>query len=137
MTSASSETHAARIRAVDEEWKLAAANRDIDGMLAIYADDAQELMPGVPAITGREAIRAFYVRVLNDLPRYMHELQMDEIIVAGTIGCAHPNRHVWKGFRSSRIPHRPPHGSIQNGSSLTPGAPLDDEIRQQEITTIY
>ena len=71
-----------RIRELDARWKTAAESRDLDGMLSIYADDAQELMPGVPVITGREAIRAFYVRMLNDQPRYKHEIQINEIIVA-------------------------------------------------------
>ena len=82
MSSANSQQHAARIRELDESWKIAAANRDLDGMMAIYAEDAQELMPGMPPITGRDSIRAFYVNVLDQLPRFKHELNMHEIIVA-------------------------------------------------------
>ena len=47
---------AARIRALDETWKAAADRRDLDGMMAIYAPDAQELLPDMPPIVGREAI---------------------------------------------------------------------------------
>lgn len=88
MSSANSQQHAARIRELDEGWKAAAAKRDLDGMMAIYAEDAQELMPGVPAITGRDSIRAFYVNVLDQLPRFKHELTMDEIIVADSADLA-------------------------------------------------
>jgi ketosteroid isomerase-like protein len=51
--------HAARIRARDAQWLAAAARRDLDGMMAIYATDAEELQPGLPSIAGREAIRRF------------------------------------------------------------------------------
>lgn len=88
MSSADSQVHSARIRELDEGWKVAAANRDLDGMMAIYAEDAQELMPGVPAITGRDSIRAFYVNVLDQLPRFKHELSMHEIIVANSADLA-------------------------------------------------
>ena len=49
--------HAARINGLDESWKAAAARRDLDAMIAIYADDAQELLPGLAPIVGREAIQ--------------------------------------------------------------------------------
>jgi ketosteroid isomerase-like protein len=36
----------------------------------------------MPPIAGRDAIRAFYVGILEQLPRFKHEFQMHEIIVA-------------------------------------------------------
>ncbi len=65
MNSTSPEQHAARIHALDETWKAAAAQRDLDGMMAIYAPDAQELLPDMPPIVGRDAIREFYRGVLE------------------------------------------------------------------------
>jgi ketosteroid isomerase-like protein len=41
MTAGSLEQHAARIRALDARWLEAAMRRDVDGMMAIYAADAQ------------------------------------------------------------------------------------------------
>jgi ketosteroid isomerase-like protein len=48
------EEHAARIRALDAQ---AAARRDFDGMMAIYAPEAQEVLPGTPPVIGREVWR--------------------------------------------------------------------------------
>jgi uncharacterized protein (TIGR02246 family) len=78
----SNEDHAARIRGLDESWKAAAARRDLDGMLAIYADDAQELLPGLAPIVGREAIRKFYGRVLEQLPHCVYAFEGHETVVA-------------------------------------------------------
>ena len=82
MNSTSQEQHAARIRALDETWKAAAAQRDLDGMMAIYAPDAQELLPHMPPIVGRDAIREFYRGVIEELPRFAHQFDATEVIVA-------------------------------------------------------
>jgi uncharacterized protein (TIGR02246 family) len=73
-----------RIRALDEgwAWAWAAAARDLDGMMAIYAEDARELLPGLPAAVGREAIRAFYQGVIERLPRFSHHFEPLEVVVA-------------------------------------------------------
>lgn len=60
------------ICALNDAWSAAAAKRDLDGMLAIYAEDACELLPGLPTIAGRDEIRSFYGRLLRDLPRFQH-----------------------------------------------------------------
>ena len=82
VNSTSPEQHAAHIRALDEAWKTAAAQRDLDGMMAIYAPDAQELLPDLPAIVGRGAIREFYRGIIEELPRFAHEFKASEIVVA-------------------------------------------------------
>ena len=38
-------------------------------MMAIYAADAQELLPHMPPIVGRDAIREFYRGVIKELLR--------------------------------------------------------------------
>jgi len=73
--------HAARIRALDDHWLEAAAQRDLDGMLAIYAAAARELPPDTPALVGRDAIRAFSARLLDQLPRFAHRVAAEEISV--------------------------------------------------------
>lgn len=84
MNSRDSVQDADRIRELDERWKAAAARRDLEGMISIYAPDARELLPGMPAIVGRDAIREFYGRVIEEHPRFAHEFEMEEVIVAGS-----------------------------------------------------
>ena len=81
--SALAREHAARIRALDDQWLEAAARRDLEGMLTIYAPDARELLPDSPAIVGRDGIRAFYARLLDQLPRFAHRFEAEEITVGG------------------------------------------------------
>jgi uncharacterized protein (TIGR02246 family) len=104
MNSTNHERHAARILALDEAWKAAAARRDLDGMMAVYARDARELLPDMPAIVGRDAIRTFYGGLIGQLPRFEHRFETHEVIVAEsgdlavvygsyrfTADAAHPN----------------------------------------------
>jgi len=79
--SAAVREHAARIPALDDQWLEAAARRDLEGRLAIYAPDARELLPDTPAIVGRDAIRACYARLLDQLPRFAHRFDAEEITV--------------------------------------------------------
>lgn len=74
--------HVARIWALDDAWKRAAARHDLDGMMAIYAPGAQELLPGLPPIQGRDAIREFYRGLLERFPHFTHEFEAEEIVVA-------------------------------------------------------
>ncbi len=52
--------------------------------MSIYAADAQELLPGVPAIEGRERTRDFYQSLFEQLPRMAHRFEPEAIIVAGS-----------------------------------------------------
>ncbi|MFN2570728.1 MAG: SgcJ/EcaC family oxidoreductase [Gemmatimonadales bacterium] len=74
--------HADRIRTLDESWMAAARRRDLDAMMAIYAPEAYELLPGMAAMIGRDAIREFYRQLLVDLPRFHHAFSMDEVTIA-------------------------------------------------------
>jgi uncharacterized protein (TIGR02246 family) len=82
MQAGATDHHVARIRALDEAWSAAAAGRDLDGMVAICAADAQELLPDMAPIVGRDSIRAFYRGLIEQLPRFAHQFGIDEIIVA-------------------------------------------------------
>jgi uncharacterized protein (TIGR02246 family) len=75
------ETHVARIRALDQQWLEATARRDLDGMMAIYAPDARELLPDLPPLIGIAAIRAFYSNLIVQLPRFAHHFDAEEIMV--------------------------------------------------------
>ena len=74
--------HVERIRALDDSWLEAARRRDLDGMMAIYAPDATELLPGQPALVGRDAIREFYRALLERYPRLEPGFAMDEVTIA-------------------------------------------------------
>ena len=82
MNSTSHAQHAAQIRALDDMWKAAAAKRDLEGMMTIYASDAQELLPDMPPIVGRDAIREFYRDLIEGFPRFAHQFEASEVVVA-------------------------------------------------------
>ncbi|HKS22271.1 MAG TPA: DUF4440 domain-containing protein [Thermoanaerobaculia bacterium] len=48
------------IRKMDEEFSAAARAGNVDGMMAIYADDAVLMPPNFPAFRGRDAVRQFW-----------------------------------------------------------------------------
>ncbi|HEV8508949.1 MAG TPA: SgcJ/EcaC family oxidoreductase [Gemmatimonadales bacterium] len=74
--------HVDRIRELDDSWLDAARRRDLDGMMAIYTPDAQELLPGQPALVGRDAIREHYRRLLEELPRCSYSFDLQEVTIA-------------------------------------------------------
>ena len=82
MNSTIRDQHIEQIRVLNEAWKAAAAQRDLEGMIAIYAPDAQELLPDMMPIVGRDAIREFYRGLIEALPRFAHQFEAHEIIVA-------------------------------------------------------
>jgi uncharacterized protein (TIGR02246 family) len=78
----SREAALARIRALNDAWRAAANEKDLDAMMAIYASDALELLPGMPALRGREEIRAFYSRLILEFPNFQHAFGFESAIVA-------------------------------------------------------
>lgn len=78
----------ARIRARNDAWREAAARNDLEGMLAIYAADARELLPGMPAVEGRETIRDFYAGLIERFPRFRNDFEPEEILVGGSADLA-------------------------------------------------
>jgi len=82
MNSTNRDQHIEQIRVLDEAWKESAAQRDLEGMIAIYAPDAQELLPDMLPIVGRDAIREFYRGLIEAFPRFAHKFEAHEIIVA-------------------------------------------------------
>jgi len=53
------------IRAIDEAWSRALEAKDLDGVVAAYADDAVLLLPEAPLVSGRSAIRERFARRLS------------------------------------------------------------------------
>ena len=106
---------AARIRELDEAWLLAHGRGDLDGMMAIYTDDAEELLPDLAPIVGRDSIRAFYQALLEAHPRWRHELWPERIQVARAGDLA-----VVRGtYRASFDPDQP--GTAARGKFVASG----------------
>ena len=74
--------HLERIRALDESWAAAVRRRDLDAMMAVYAPEALELLPGQPPLIGRDAIRDFYRREFETLPRFNQTSAIEEAMIA-------------------------------------------------------
>ena len=49
----------AAIRRTDADWLAAASAHNLERILPFWADDATILVPGTPAVVGREAIRKY------------------------------------------------------------------------------
>ena len=54
------------VRAVNQAWFKAYAAGDVDGVVALYADDAVLSNPGVPPSRGQDAIREAYAKDIAD-----------------------------------------------------------------------
>jgi ketosteroid isomerase-like protein len=46
------------IQAIENQWADAMNNKDIDALMALYADDAKSMQDGAPTLNGKAAIRA-------------------------------------------------------------------------------
>jgi uncharacterized protein (TIGR02246 family) len=104
MNSATSQ-HVHRIRALDAQWLAAAARRDLDGMMAIYAPDARELVPDVPALIGIPAIRGFYATLMEQMPRFAHDFDVREITV-GAAGDLAVVRGTYRFTPDAHVPSK-------------------------------
>jgi len=63
---AASQSVEAQIRDNEVRWNREFEQRDLDRMVAHYADDATMIAPGFPAARGKEAIRAALQQMLTD-----------------------------------------------------------------------
>ena len=68
----------AAILAADSAFEAAANNGSLDGIVAVYAEDASLLPPNEPGVKGREAIRQSWGRVLDAYTLHF-ELETDEV----------------------------------------------------------
>src|SRR2546430_17272969 len=136
MDQSSATRQADRIRELNESWLAASRRKDLDGMMAIYAPDAQELPPGQPAVVGRDAIRELYRQLITDFPRFNHMFALDEVTIAesGDLAVVRGSGRLL-GARQRRNPdhtgqplagwaHPPgglPAGPLQHHAGLSPG----------------
>jgi uncharacterized protein (TIGR02246 family) len=66
---APTDTHVAdtaAIRRLESDWNQAESTKDVDKITAFYADDASLYTSGMPAITGKANIVAFYKTAVAD-----------------------------------------------------------------------
>ena len=65
----------AKLRGIAERWLSCFERRDLDGLLALYADDATHTSPKIPARTlrGKAAMRAWWGSAFERLPALRYE----------------------------------------------------------------
>ena len=69
------------IRAADEAWARALEQKDLEGVMVNYAEDAVFHAPDAPALVGREAIRERFARRLAT-PGYAAGFATTRVVVA-------------------------------------------------------
>ncbi|GAB2792688.1 hypothetical protein GCM10027275_42020 [Rhabdobacter roseus] len=60
------------IEDVETQWAAALNAKDIDALMALYADDAVSMPDGAPALTGKAAIRAAQEQEFAETQAYSH-----------------------------------------------------------------
>jgi ketosteroid isomerase-like protein len=75
----------------------------VAGTPAIYAPEAQELLPDLPPLVGKVAIRAFYGHLMTQLPRFAHQFDAQEITV-GAAGDLAVVRGTYRFTPDVRLP---------------------------------
>lgn len=82
------ETEAERLLEHDAAWStLSQAGRDIEGILAFWADDGVVYSPGMPPVVGKDALRA-YVTASLALPGFRIEWSAERAVLSddGSLG---------------------------------------------------
>jgi uncharacterized protein (TIGR02246 family) len=72
-----------RIRERAEDWVAAVAERDIEGIMALYAEDVRVMPPGAPPLDGHEAVRAYWSELL-DIPGFELQITPETVAVAAS-----------------------------------------------------
>ncbi len=86
--------------------QVAALNgRDLDGLLALYAEDAVLEFPASPAVGGRSAIRAAFARFFQD---WEEEITLDRVVATGSSVAAEGTASGRHRTLHLRIPGRTP-----------------------------
>ena len=65
------------------EWSAAAQTRDVEKILAFWADDAVVLPPGRPAVSGKAAIREYVVESFR-IPGFGISWKAESAVVSGS-----------------------------------------------------
>ena len=84
--SATSDSDAAVIRALDEQWSATAAKNDVEGTIAFYADDAVLLPGNAPIARDRKSIRESWAGLLGPNTAVAWKVSKVEVAKSGDIG---------------------------------------------------
>lgn len=60
------QAEAGAIRALEEEWSVAAQTKDLEKILGFFTSDAVSMPPGKPVLTGKDALRQRMEKLLAD-----------------------------------------------------------------------
>ena len=87
--------------------RLAAAlnARDLDGLMALYAEDAVLEFPATPAVSGRSAVRQAFARFFQD---WDEEIILERVVAAGQLAAAEGTAQGRHRTLHLRIPGRTP-----------------------------
>jgi ketosteroid isomerase-like protein len=69
------------IRDIDTSWSKAAGAKDLDKVLAVYADDASLLPPNAPIATGTAAIRSVWSQLMAS-PGYSLSFAPNKVVIS-------------------------------------------------------
>ncbi len=81
---AAPDTHDADVKAIrdnEAQWNLDWAAKDMDKLIAHYADDVFFVSPGAPAVTSKDALRAAFKEMIGD-PALSLKFQATRVEVA-------------------------------------------------------
>ena len=81
------DANVAAIRNIEMQWNADWAAKDLDKIVAHYADDVFMVAPGAPALTTKDAVRAAFKEMIADPALSLKfEAKRVEVSVAGDIG---------------------------------------------------
>jgi uncharacterized protein (TIGR02246 family) len=101
-----------KIRAVIQDWHDRTARGDVDGVLALMADDATFLVAGKPAFSGKAAFEKGLRAVLAN-GRIESSARVEHVLVSGDLACATTQLTV------KMIPHDGSVVASRHGPTLT------------------
>jgi uncharacterized protein (TIGR02246 family) len=76
------------IRDTVAELDAAFQTANVDGMMPFFSDDAVRIPPNSPAAVGKDAVRAFYEQMFNEISLKL-EYIIQDIQVSGDLAVAH------------------------------------------------
>jgi uncharacterized protein (TIGR02246 family) len=100
------------IRRVVADWQKLTANEDVEGVLAMMADDAVFLVAGHPPMRGRARFETNLRQVLNT-HRIESTADVQEVVVSGNLA------YCWSMLSVRMAPRDGGAGTLRTGSVLT------------------
>ena len=73
----------AAINDLREKERKAAVAGNVDALMALRTDDFIAMLPGMPAVKGKEALREVLTGMFGQMEEFEHETRSEEVIVSG------------------------------------------------------